>query len=151
MSNEVTEEVEVVPGSYLAIQPVTKWTAMVGDKDSRVPNPNEATMIYDDLKTCLDATEELANSTDLGYRVSTSQVLERLSEAPDVLIKVYKAFMLNGIPREQAIKIVNEMQSEGVVFRERIDGLAGAEEASDEPTEAPETVSEDTLPPGEDA
>ena len=137
--------------TFLAIQPVTKWTAQIAKRDGLVPSPNTPGItLYDSANECIDATEDLANSTDLGYRISSKQILDSLSEDPEALIRVHQAFYSLGMSRDKTIDIVREMRRSGVKFYVEKIVSDSTESVSDEPTEAPEGVSEGTIPPGED-
>jgi hypothetical protein len=138
-------------GTYLAIQPVTKWFAKLAVKGGSVSNiPADDAVLYNSINECIDANETEAEATDFGYRVSSKQLLDTLDYDPEALIRVYRAFMENKLPREVAIKIVNDIQAAGVVFGIRPTESEPAESVSEEPTEAPEGASEDVIQPGED-
>ena len=147
-NNETKPEAEE---TFLAIQPVTKWTAQLATRGERPPSPNTPGItLYDSANECIDATEDLANETDLGYRVSSKQLLDTLTEDPEALVRVHAAFYSLGMSRDKTIQIVREMRNSGVKFYVEKDVSAETESVSEEPTEASEGVSEGTIPPGED-
>lgn len=142
MTDTVEETKNDDDQTFLAIQPVTKWVAQLATKGGPVPSPHTPDIpLYNSVNECIDANEKVADATDLGYRVSSKQLLDALTEDPEALVRVHAAFYNLGMSRDKTIAIVRAIRDSGVKFYVEKVASDDAKSVSDEPTEAPEGVS----------
>lgn len=114
-------------GGYILVQPLksVQWAVqMYAVGDEREPDPREALPeeLFDSAAAAVSSAEERAQRMFVGIRVVSDgmSALDSTTFGEETMIKVYSAFMKLNVPRDTAIQIVNAIQNEGILFRERL-------------------------------